>query len=447
MQPDRARIGLVEDDPVMGGSIVQRLELEGWNVTWWQSGLEAIPGIEGLADSLDLVICDIRLPDISGEQVFSELSDAPNVPPFLFVTGHGEIDQAVRLMRFGAADFMTKPFAMDDFLRRIEAGRRPAKVGLPTKGHLLGESPGIQRAEDLLRRYASHDLPVLITGETGAGKEVAARLLHEVSSRSAEPFIAVNCAAIPAELLESEIFGHEKGAFTGAQQRHLGYAERAGRGTLFLDEIGDMPMPLQAKLLRLVENGTFNRVGGEAPCKFQARIVSATNRDLSSRTSEPGFREDLYFRLAVLPVTIPPLCERLEDIPWLLDRFLDNAASRSGRRIRGFSALAEEAALAHPWPGNVRELRNRVERAVALSTSEWILPVDLFPEQSAKAGNAAFVSLAEVRDAAERRQIERALAETGGQIAKAAELLAISRTTLWEKMTRFALTDRARSTS
>jgi len=447
MQPDRARIGLIEDDPVMGGSIVQRLELEGWNVTWWQSGSEAIPGIEGLAASLDLVICDIRLPDISGEQVFSELADAPNVPPFLFVTGHGEIDQAVRLMRFGAADFMTKPFAMDDFLRRIEAGRRPARGGAQAKGYLLGESPGIQRAEDLLRRYAGHNLPVLITGETGAGKEVAAHLLHEISPRSAEPFIAVNCAAIPAELLESEIFGHEKGAFTGAQQRHLGYAERAGRGTLFLDEIGDMPAPLQAKLLRLVENGTFSRVGGEVACKFRARIVSATNRDLSVKTSQPGFREDLYFRLAVLPVTIPPLRERFEDIPWLLDRFLESAVGRSDRRIRGFSALAEEAALAYPWPGNVRELRNRVERAVALSTSEWILPADLFPEQSNAAGNTGFVPLAEVRDAAERRQIERALAETSGQIAKAAELLAISRTTLWEKMTRFGLTDRARSTS
>jgi two-component system, NtrC family, response regulator HydG len=447
MPPDRARIGLVEDDPVMGGSIVQRLELEGWRVTWWQSGRDAISGIEGLSSSLDLVICDVRLPDISGEVVFSELANLPNSPPFVFVTGHGEIDQAVRLMRSGAVDFMTKPFAMDEFLRRIDAGRRTTHSQLRLKGYFLGESPAIQYAEDLLRRYAGHDLPVLITGETGSGKEVAARLLHEVSPRRLEPFIAVNCAAIPAELLESEIFGHEKGAFTGAQQRHLGYAERAGKGTLFLDEIGDMPMPLQAKLLRLIEDGSFNRVGGEAPCTFRARVVSATHRDLGQRDGPSSFREDLYFRLAVLPVTIPPLRERHEDITWLLDRFLENAATRSDARIRGFSALAEEAALAYPWPGNVRELRNRVERAVALSTGEWIMPGDLFPERTTKSASAAFAPLADVRDAAERRQIERALDETGGQIAKAAGLLAISRTTLWEKMTRLGLADRARSTS
>ena len=447
MLPDRARIGLVEDDPVMGGSIVQRLELEGWQVTWWQSGREAIGAIPAAAHALDLVICDIRLPDVSGETVFNELARQPNTPPFLFVTGYGEVDQAVRLMRSGAVDFMTKPFEMDEFLKRIESGRRTTSSGVRLKGYYLGESPAIQHAEDLIHRYAGHDLPVLITGETGSGKEVAARLLHQISSRAAEPFVAVNCAAIPAELLESEIFGHEKGAFTGAQQRHLGYAERAGKGTLFLDEIGDMPRPLQAKLLRLIEEGSLTRVGGETPIPFRARIVAATHRDLAIRGTSTGFREDLYFRLAVLPVEIPPLRQRPEDIAWLLDRFLENAVSRSDTRIRGFSALAEEAALAYAWPGNVRELRNRVDRAVALSTSEWIMPGDLFPEHASKAGSAGFVPLADVRDAAERRQIERALEETGGQIAKAAGLLAVSRTTLWEKMTRFGLADRVRSDS
>lgn len=447
MLPDRLNIGLVEDDPVMGGSIVQRLEIEGCRVTWWQSGTEAISGISVACDALDLVVCDIRLPDLSGEVVFGEIAKLPNTPPFLFVTGYGEIDQAVRLMRSGAIDFMTKPFAMDDFLTRIQAGRRTTRSAVRLKGYYLGESPAIQHVEDLLHKYARHDLPVLITGETGVGKEVAARLLHQVSPRASEPFVAVNCAAIPADLLESEIFGHEKGAFTGAQQRHLGYAERAGKGTLFLDEIGDMPLALQVKLLRLVEDRSFTRVGGEAVLPFNGRIVSATHRDLAGGMVSTGFRDDLYFRLAVLPVEIPPLRKRPEDVTWLMDRFLDNASSRSDARIRGFSALAEEAALAHGWPGNVRELRNRIERAVALSANEWIMPGDLFPEQALNHGGPAFVPLADVRDAAERRQIERALEETGGQVGKAARLLAISRTTLWEKMTRLGITEVARSDS
>ncbi|PDQ21795.1 sigma-54-dependent Fis family transcriptional regulator, partial [Mesorhizobium sanjuanii] len=306
MLPERARIGLVEDDPVMGGSILQRLELEGWHVTWWHSGGEAINGISAVSGALDLIVCDVRLPDISGELVFNAVAKIPNAPPFMFVTGFGEVDQAVRLMRSGAVDFMTKPFAMDEFLRRIETGRRTTNAELRLKGYFLGESRAIQSVEDLLHRYARHDMPVLITGETGAGKEVAARLLHQISPRGCEPFVSVNCAAIPAELLESEIFGHEKGAFTGAQRRHLGYAERAGKGTLFLDEIGDMPLSLQAKMLRLIEEGSFHRVGGEAPVTLGARIVTATHRDLANRGGAAGFREDLYFRLAVLPVTIPP---------------------------------------------------------------------------------------------------------------------------------------------
>ena len=445
MRPDLARIGLVEDDQVMGGSIVQRLELEGMHVSWWQSGRKAIAEISRSLNDLDLIICDIRLPDITGEDVFNEVAMLPNTPPFMFVTGYGEIDQAVRLMKSGAVDFMTKPFSMDEFLKRIDVGRR-TNSSSKRLVYVLGESPAIQHTEDLLRRYALHDLPVLITGETGSGKEVAARLLHEISTRCADPFIAVNCAAIPAELLESELFGHEKGAFTGAQQRHLGYAERAGQGTLFLDEIGDMPLPLQSKLLRLMEAKHFTRVGGESSVAFRARIVAATHRDLLSRHQSVTFREDLYYRLAVLPVEVAPLRKRPEDIIWLMDHFLDDATSRSTSRIRGFSARAQDAALAHHWSGNVRELRNRIERAVALSTSEWIMPGDLFPEHSSRTGSD-FEPLADVRDAAERRQIERALEQTNHQIAKAAILLEISRTTLWEKMTRLGIVDRARSDS
>jgi DNA-binding NtrC family response regulator len=439
-------IGLVEDDPVMGGSLVQRLELEGWKVRWWQTGRGAMTELPAAAGKLDLVVCDIKLPDVSGEEVFQRLAKEPGTPPFLFVTGFGDIDQAVRLMRSGAADFLTKPFDMETFLKRIEAGRRPS-AGHGTDTYSLGASPSIHNAEDVLRQYAKHDLPVLITGETGSGKEVAARLLHQISGRAAEPFVAVNCAAIPADLMESEIFGHEKGAFTNALARHLGYAERVGNGTLFLDEIGDMPLPLQAKLLRLVEDRTFTRVGGEAVIPFRARVVSATHRELAHGAAGTAFRDDLYFRLAVLPVEIPPLRIRHEDVLWLMDRFLDSAMERHDSTIRGFSALAEEAALAYPWPGNVRELRNRVERAIVLAGAEWIMPGDLFPEQFGKSTTEDFLPLAIARDAAEKRQIVRALDRSGGQIAKAATLLGISRTTLWEKMTRFNIIGSWRSES
>jgi DNA-binding NtrC family response regulator len=443
MLPDCARIGLVEDDPIMGESIVQRLELEGWNVTWWKSGKEAIAAIETQPLSLDLVVCDILLPDVSGEAVFQSLSKLSGTPPFLFITGYGEIDQAVRLMRYGAVDFMTKPFVMDDFLRRISSGCRPHHSAAvdPTA---LGISSAMQAVTSILSRYANNDLPVLITGETGVGKEVAARFLHKASARANEPFVAVNCAAIPADLMESELFGHEKGAFTGATQRHLGYAERAGKGTLFLDEIGDMSAALQAKLLRLIEQKAFTRVGGEASVLFNARIVSATHRNLNVKSPSNHFRDDLYFRISVLPVEIPPLRERTDDIIGLMDHFLDEATQRCDTDIRGFSSLAEDAAIAHPWPGNVRELRNRVERAAALARGEWIMPADLFPEGGDAKASTGFTPLADVRDAAEKRQIERALDQTGGQISKAASLLAISRTTLWEKMARFGMVPKER---
>jgi len=295
-------------------------------------------------------------------------------------------------------------------------------------------------AETVLARYARTRLPVLITGETGVGKEVAARLLHRLSPPG--PFMAVNCAAIPGELLESEIFGHERGAFTGADRQHLGYAERAGEGILFLDEIGEMPPVLQPKILRLIEEQQFHRVGGERPCRFRGRIVAATHRDLqgesSGETRLAGLRADLFYRLSVLTLAIKPLRERRDDILWLMRRLLAAAAEMQQRPFRGFTSDAEERALDHAWPGNVRELRNRIERAVALAEGPWIGSRDLFPEE-AEATAAPFASLADTRQAAEKRQIERALEMTSGRMQEAAKLLGISRTTLWEKITHFGI--------
>lgn len=432
MPHEGLQIGLIEDDPVMGGSIVQRLELEGHTVRWWQSGLDVLRTRGDAVADLDLVLCDVRLPDSNGEEVYRSLSLSDETPPFIFITGYGEIDQAVRLMRLGAADYLTKPFDFEEFLARVRDNARN-RPSAPPKGNVLGVSPGMVALAELLDQYAKTDLPVLITGETGVGKEVTARHLHLLRCKPDDPFMAVNCAAIPAELLESEIFGHDAGAFSGATRRHLGYAERAKSGTLFLDEIGDMPIPLQAKILRLIEDRCFHRIGGEENIPFKGRIITATHRNLDQGPENSSFRQDLYYRIAVLTAELPPLRERPEDIPWLMKILFSDAAQRHNKDVRGFTTHAEEAALTHPWPGNVREMRNRIERAAALACGEWISAAELFPEISQPTEKESFQPLSEIRDAAERRQIERALIETSGRISDAAQLLGVSRTTLWEK--------------
>ncbi|MEC5292884.1 sigma-54 dependent transcriptional regulator [Aurantimonas sp. C2-6-R+9] len=435
-QLTKRRIGLVEDDAIMGESLVHRLELEGGEVFWWRDGASAVAQMSRAKP--DIVICDIRLPDMSGEDVFRSAAGNAS-PPFLFITAYGEIDQAVRLMRAGAGDYVTKPFDMSSFLSRIEGLLRPSEE---LASGVLGISPVMLRVETLLRRLADRSPPILITGETGVGKEVCARFLHEVSSAASQPFMAVNCAAIPGDLLESEIFGHEKGAFSGAANRHLGYAERAGKGILFLDEIGELPLTLQGKLLRLLAERTFFRVGGEQAIPFKARVVTATNRDLPAAIRDGQFREDLYYRINVVALDIPPLRERPEDIPCLLERLFDALSEEADSPLRGISSLAEEAALAHAWPGNVRELRNRVERAVALAAGDWIMPGDLFPElgMADMAHSIEVAPLSVTRESAERRAIQHALDRTSGQVIAAAHLLQVSRTTLWDKMRRLGLT-------
>lgn len=429
MQPLEGRcVGVVEDDPIMGEALADGLGLEGANVVWWESGEEAATAIETGALP-DAIICDICLPDVCGETLFPRLRGGPRAVPVLFMTAFGDIDQAVRLMRAGAADYVTKPFTMDDLLRRL-AALMPAEVPETP----LGVSPEIRRIETTMRRIVGHAAPILFTGETGVGKEVCARRFHELA-RPRAPFVAVNCAAIPADLLESELFGYERGAFTGAHARHLGYAERARDGILFLDEIGEMPPALQVKLLHLVEARGFHRLGGEATIPFRARIVAATNRDLHAAVRDGTFREDLLYRLDTFAIAIPPLRERPDDVAWLMEGLAARMIADVGGAVRGLSVLAVEAARAHRWPGNARELRNRVERAVALADGPLLMPSDLFPPARGD-GSTPSGPLAEVRDAAERRAIAGAIRDVDGELAAAARLLGISRTTLWEKMKR-----------
>ncbi len=435
MPRDRVLIGVVEDDPVIGGTLVHRLELEDYAARWWQTGREALDGLRTARP--ELVVCDIRLPDMSGEDVFLRALPSLAGTPFLFVTAFGQIEQAVRLTKAGAVDYIAKPYAITDLLERIPRliRLRPGALGA------LGASEQMRRIETLLRRVADVDSSLLLVGESGVGKEVAARFVHSISARARSPFMAVNCAAIPNELMESELFGHEKGAFTGAHARHHGYVERARDGILFLDEVGDLALPLQAKLLRLLEERAFSRLGGEGLLKTSARIVCASNSDLERAVAEGRFRRDLYYRIDVVRVTIPPLRERVDDILPYAHGFLREFSEAFAREAHGFTSSAEQLLLAYHWPGNVRELRNRVERAVALAETPWIGPDALFASEFAEPVplEELLPPLAEVRARAERHHIRAALKRVGGRIEEAAKLLGVSRSTLFEKMRKLAV--------
>jgi len=434
---------VVEDDPVLGPALVQRLLLEGYRPRLATTGAEALR--EAAALRPDAVISDIRLPDMSGEEVYRRLVGGFGALPAFFMTAFGEVAQAVRLVRAGARDYLTKPVDVDRLVAELGQALAAAKAG-PESGEppRLGVSPAMRGVEATLRKAARVDLPVVLTGETGVGKEVAARFLHAASARGAHPFVAVNCAAIPRDLAESMLFGHERGAFTGAVARATGVAERAGAGTLLLDEVAELPPDLQAKLLRLVQERSFLPIGARAERPFAARIVCATHADLAARVREGRFREDLFYRLNVLPMAIPPLRQRPEDLPDLAARLLAETLARfvPGPRRLGEAALA--ALSAHDWPGNVRELRNRIERAVALGETEELMPADLFPEGALEPPpGPRDASLEGALDDAARQVIEDALRRAGGNRSEAARLLGVSRTTLWKRMRDLGLNGEA----
>jgi DNA-binding NtrC family response regulator len=422
------RIGIIEDDLVVGGTLAHRLELEGYTPLWWRTGGEALKGL--CAQRPDLVVCDILLPDMSGEDVFLQALPRLGGKPFLFVTGFGKIEDAVRLMKAGAVDYIVKPYALSDLLGRIA---RLLELQPRAAGD-LGNSEAMRQVEMLLRRVADIDSSLQITGESGVGKEVAAKFVHQISTRADEPFVAVNCGAIPTELIESQLFGHERGAFTSAQARHHGFVERARNGILFLDEVGELPMLMQVKLLRLIQERVFTRVGGETAIKTSARIICATNTDLEAAVAEGRFRRDLYYRINVIPIAIPPLRDRSDDILPLAQLFMREFSETFQRDIKGFTPEAEQALLNHRWPGNVRQLRNCVERAVALSQAPRIGVEALFPSGAAEPDGPPLATLAEVRDRAERQHIRAVLTDVDNRIEEAAKRLGVARSTLFEKM-------------
>ena len=427
-------ICLIEDDPIMGESLRERLVLEGFAVDWCESGTDALEHLR--RRDYEAVVSDIRLPDIAGDELFRRMLTDPqsHMPPTVFITGYGTIESAVELLKLGAADYLTKPLdprALVEKLRDLCRERPPRATGAES----LGLSGAMQRLAAKLPAVARHrETPVLITGESGSGKEVVARRLHALVDPNS-PFVAVNCAAVHENLMEAELFGHEKGAFTGAARSRRGLFEQANDGMLFLDEIGDMPLPMQAKLLRAVQERIITRVGGEEPVPVSFRLICATHRDLAEMVRAGRFREDLYYRINVIQLAIPPLRERPEDILWLAERFIARHTEAYPGEDKRLGPSAREALLAHRWPGNVRELKHAVERACILGSGLVIEARDLSSDapDDLRSGEA---SLGAMREASEREHIRRALESHGWRMAETADTLGISRKTLWQKMKR-----------
>jgi DNA-binding NtrC family response regulator len=431
---------LIEDDLILGESLVQRFEIEGVSVTWCRRLADARLQIER---HWGVVVSDVRLPDGLASEWFTQLAAPVRRVPWFFLTGYGSVNDAVSAMQAGAREYLTKPFDIEKLvslvLDALTSGSRA-----PTAA-VLGISPAMRRVEDLVRKLARQKTSVLVMGESGVGKEVAAQMIHSLDERSKTgAFVPVNCAAVPEAMMEAEFFGYEKGAFTGSQRAHKGFVERADGGTLFLDEVGDLPPSMQAKLLRVLQERCFFRLGSERTTHSDFRIVAATNRDLYADMLAGKFREDLFYRLAVIRIEIPPLRERPEDIRWLTELILQQITAEQGIPIK-MSELFLRDLMARNWRGNVRELRAYLEQAVVMSDEgELTTPVSdtgsaVVDPTSTTFPAGALPSLSAVVEDAERMHIRKALSQCESSVGKTADVLGISRKTLWEKMKRLAI--------
>jgi len=457
----RADVWVVDDDEAIRFVLQRALTRRGYTVECFEKVQAVDSALRGGFPRA--ILTDIRLPDADGLSVLAMLEQRAIDIPVIAMTAYSDLDQAVSAFQKGVFEYLPKPFDLEQVISVVERAvarreDRPAPSAEPAAGRLLGESPAMQEIFRTIGRLSRSDISVLITGETGSGKEVVAQVLHQHSPRSRGPFVAINTAAIPAELLESELFGHEKGSFTGAHTRRVGRFEEAAGGTLFLDEIGDMPLPLQTRLLRVLAEGDYYRVGGRDLLRADVRIIAATHQDLEQKVREGTFREDLYHRLNVIHIALPPLRQRTEDIGMLSNRFLAQVAEELGleqKRLRPETLRLMEA---YAWPGNVRQLLNLCRQLSVMAPGGQIFPSDLPAEMSApRAGDSAEVAWCDaLRDWAGRElaagasdlypraleDLERvligcALDRTGGQRQRAAELLGLGRNTLTRKLQKF----------
>jgi DNA-binding NtrC family response regulator len=442
----KIKVLIAEDEPHLGTILESFLSGRGYQVTTRRDGRAALEALR--AESYDVALLDIVMPEMDGLEVLRHVREEPSPPEVIIITGNGTIETAITAIKLGAYDYLAKPYRMaeiDVLVRRAWEKRQLSKENALLHSRLsrvdavpevLTQYAPMQAVLALVERVAKSDSPVLVSGESGTGKELVARALHRLSGRGNNPLVDINCAAIAENLLESELFGHEKGAFTGALMRKIGLFEMAAGGTMFMDEIGELDPKLQGKLLRALELGTFFRVGGTQKVEVSVRIVAATNRDMVRAVNEGAFRSDLYYRINTIGITLPPLRDRVVDIPLLADHFLRQYGGASPPRL---TEEAMDALQRYRWPGNVRELRNVIERAVLLANGGVINASDLplqahGPATSGGNGNGGpSVSLAEL----ERRHIESVLSQTNWHQGKAATLLGISSKTLYRKIREY----------
>ncbi len=450
---EKMKILLVDDEPSMRSVLSESLSCCGYEIEIAESGTEALRKFQ--SGGFSAVITDVRMPKTSGMDVLRGVKRLSPQTPVIVVTAYGTVNTAVEAMKEGAADFIMKPFALEQMEMAVRNVVPPSNQGLPAEGaRVLGERRIVSRDKKILailgmlERVAKSKSSVLIQGESGTGKELFARHVHRQSDRNAMPFVAVNCAAIPQHLLESEMFGYEKGAFTGAGQRKLGKFELANNGTLLLDEIGEMDVHLQAKLLRVIQEGEIDRVGGHDPVPVDVRIIATTNADLLRGIDEKTFRSDLYYRLNVVPIKVPPLRERNGDVDLLSEFFLTKYSRRDGRPKPRLSAEASALLRAHSWPGNVRELENVIERAVLLCCGDSIVPENLYLEElippdspketACEEGGSAAAKGTTLRDM-EKNLIFETLQSVKGNKTRASQMLGVSVRTIRNKLNEYQM--------
>jgi len=440
---------VVDDERGIRDQLERILRDEGFAVTSVATGEDALAATA--AELFDLVLLDVALPGMDGLEALRRMRAAGPSVPVVMISGHATAEQAVEALKVGAFDFLEKPLGLERVL--VTVGNALAHARLEQRvlterdeeePLLTGASPAIAELKRQVALAAPTDSRVLIMGPNGAGKEVVARLLHRHSLRAAGPFVAVNCAAIPAELIESELFGHLKGAFTGAVESKRGKFERADGGTLFLDEIGDMSLLTQAKVLRVLQESTFTRLGGTHEVRVDVRVIAATNKNLEDEIAAGRFRQDLLFRINVIPIRVPALAERPQDVPLLVDEFMHRFARRMGVRPKRVDPAAMAVLQAHPWPGNVREVRNLVERLMIMVPDAEIGPeaLDLRPGEAAAEGDGAFTTLRQARARFERDYVRRVVEACGGNMSQAARVLGLERSHLYRKARSLGLRTR-----